>query len=186
MMAGQVDFSVIIPGNNRGTLETTNAATGKTRGVDLDFTVVPMQGLTLSASYAYTKITLSQAFNPFTNALSVVYPLYTPRNAASFGVDYSHPALGATFNAHLDGNYADGQYTSTTDPTLSDASFIVNARVALSDIRVADGAKLELALWVRNLADEQHAFLKNTNAALGEYGIFNEPRTFGAEARVKF
>ena len=182
----QVDFSVIIPGNNRGTLETTNAATGKTRGVDLDFTVAPMDGLTLTASYAYTKITLSQAFNPFTNALSVVYPLYTPRNAASFGVDYSHPALGATFNAHLDGNYADGQYTSTTDPTLSDASFIVNSRVALSDIRLSDGAKLELALWARNLFNEQHMFVKNFNAALGQYGIFNEPRTFGAEARVKF
>ena len=182
----QVDFSVIIIGNNRGTLETTNAATGQTRGVDVDFTVNPMRGLTLSAAYAYTKLSLSQAFNPFTNAMSAVYPLYTPPNAASVSVDYEHPVQGVVLSGHLDANYADGQTTSTTDPTLSDSSFIVNGRVAVGDIQLSNGAMMQLALWSRNLLDEQHAFVKNYNAALGTYGIFNEPRTFGVEAKVKF
>ncbi len=182
----QVDFSVVVPGNNRGTLETTNAATGETRGIDLDFTVTPVQGLTLSAAYAYTKLSLSKAFNPFTNAMSVVYPLYTPPNAASVSVDYERPAFGVTLSGHLDANYADGQTTSTTDPTLSDPSFIVNGRVAVSDIHLASGPTMQISFWSRNLLDEQHAFVKNYNAALGTYGIFNEPRTFGVEARVKF
>ncbi|MDB5445040.1 MAG: TonB-dependent receptor [Phenylobacterium sp.] len=183
----QVDFSVIILNNNRGTLETTNAATGKTKGFEADFAVTPLEGLTLSGSYAYTKVTLSKAFNPFTGALSTVFPLYTPKQAASVAVDYERPALGATFRAHLDGNYADGQYTSTTDPTLSDSSFIVNGRIALSDIRLAgQGGALQLALWSRNLLNEKHVFLRNVNPALGTYGIYNEPRTFGVEASVKF
>jgi iron complex outermembrane receptor protein len=183
----QVDFNVIILGNNRGTLETTNAATGKTKGFEADFALVPFEGLTLSGSYAYTKVTLSKAFNPFTNAQSTIYPLYTPPNAYSLSADYEHPAFGATFKAHLDGNYADGQYTSTTDPSLSDDSFIVNGRVALTDIRLADGAPaLQLSLWSRNLLDESHVFLRNTNAALGTYGIYNEPRTYGVELNVKF
>jgi iron complex outermembrane receptor protein len=183
----QVDFNVIILNNNRGTLETTNAATGKTRGFEADLTLVPVEGLTLSASYAYSKITLSQAFNPFTNAQSTVYPLYSPKNAASLSADYERPAFGATFRAHLDGNYADGQYTSTTDPTLSDDSFIVNGRVALADIGLSDtGARLEVAVWSRNLLDEKHVFLRNTNASLGVYGIYNEPRTYGVEGRVRF
>ncbi|MDR3508910.1 MAG: TonB-dependent receptor, partial [Caulobacteraceae bacterium] len=109
------------------------------------------------------------------------------KNAAGFGVDYQRPVMGVTVSGHLDGNYADGQYTSTTDPTVSDASFIMNGRVAVSDIRLGDTTgRMQLAFWVRNLADEQHAFLKNYNAALGTYGIFNEPRTFGVEARVKY
>ncbi len=183
----QVDFSVIILNNNRGTLETTNAATGKTKGVELDFTVTPMEGLTLSANYAYTKVELSKAFNPFTNTQAVIYPLYTPENAGGVSIDYERPALGATFKAHLDANYADGQYTGTTDPTLSDSSFLVNARLSLTDIQISDtGAKLQLSLWSRNLLDEAHMFLKNTNAALGTYAIFNDPRTFGAEMNIKF
>ncbi len=183
----QVDFSVIILNNNRGTLETTNAATGKTKGLELDFTVTPMEGLTLSANYAYTKVELSKAFNPFTNTQSVIYPLYTPENAGGVSIDYERPALGATFKAHLDANYADSQYTGTTDPTLSDSSFLVNARLSLTDIQISDtGAKLQLSLWSRNLLDEAHMFLKNTNAALGTYAIFNDPRTFGAEMNIKF
>ncbi|HEY4275148.1 MAG TPA: TonB-dependent receptor [Rhizomicrobium sp.] len=183
----QVDFNVIILNNNRGTLETTNAAKGKTKGVEADFTVQPIDGLTFSASYAYTKINLSQAFNPFIDALSTVYPLYTPENAASVGVDYEQPIENLVLGVHLDGSYSDGQYTSTTDPTLSDSSFIVNGRIALSEIPMtATGATMQLAFWSRNLFDERHAFLRNFNASLGTYGIFNEPRTYGVEAKFKF
>jgi iron complex outermembrane receptor protein len=182
----QVDFSVVIVGNNRGTLETTNAATGRTRGVEADFALNPITGLTLSASYAYTDVTISNAFNPFTNSQSPVYPLYTPKSAGSVAGDYERPLGFATLKLHMDANFADGQYTSTTDPTLSDSSVIVNGRLALGDIRMADGALLQVSLWSRNLLNEQHAFLKNFNASLGTYGIFNEPRTFGVEGNVKF
>jgi iron complex outermembrane receptor protein len=182
----QVDFVVTILNNNRGTTETTNAATGRTRGVEADFSVQPIEGLTLSASYAFTKTTLSQAFNPFTSAMATIYPLYTPKNAGSVSVDYERPAFGATFRAHLDGNYADGQFTQSTDPTLSDRSFLVNGRVALTDIRLDGGQELQLALWSRNLFNEAYAFVKNNGGPLGIYGIFNEPRTFGVEGRVKY
>ena len=183
----QVDFNVIILNNNRGTLETTNAATGRTKGFEVEFTVQPIDGLTLSANYAYTKISLSQAFNPFTNAQSVVYPLYTPENAASVGADYDYLLGNMVLGLHVDGSYGDGQYTSTTDPTLSDSSFIVNGRIALSEIPMTGtGATMQVALWSRNLFDERHAFLRNFNASLGTYGIFNEPRTYGVEAKFKF
>ncbi|WP_421739496.1 TonB-dependent receptor [Caulobacter sp.] len=183
----QVDFNVLIVNNNRGTLETTNAATGKTKGLEADFTLAPVEGLTLTAGYAYTKVTLSKAFNPFTNAMATIYPIYTPENAYSFAADYQRPAFGATLKAHLDAAYADAQHTSTTDPTYGDDSLIVNGRLALTDIRATeDGPALQLSLWSRNLLNESHAFLKNTNAALGTYAIFNEPRTYGVELNVKF
>lgn len=182
----QVDFSVVILNNNRGTLETTNAASGTTRGLEAEFTVMPVDNLTLGASYAYTKVKLSQAFNPFTSAYSNVYPLYTPENTFSVSADYAVPLTGATLVAHIDGNYGDGQRTSTTDPTLSDPSFLVNGRLALTDIALGRAdATMELAVWSRNLLDESHVFYRNTNAMLGTYGIYNEPRTIGVEARFK-
>ncbi len=183
----QVDFSVIILNNTRGTLETTNAATGRTKGFEADLAVVPFPGMTLSASYVYNKVTLSQAFNPFTNAQAKIFPLYTPRNAGSIAADYEYPLSGATLGFHIDGNFADGHYTSSTDPNLSDKPVVFNGRLSLSDIGLSDaGAKMQLALWSRNLFNEQHVFLRNFNAALGTYAIFNEPRTFGLDATIKF
>jgi iron complex outermembrane receptor protein len=182
----QIDFQVLVVNNNRGTLETTNAANGTTKGVEIDASVQPIEGLTFSASYAYTDMKLSQAFNPFTNALATIYPVNTPKNAGSVAVDYEHPAFGATLLAHLDGNYSDGQFSTSTDPTLSDSYFVVNGRLALSDVRVADGASMQVSLWARNLFDESHVFARSLNATLGTYGVFNEPRTFGVEARLQY
>jgi iron complex outermembrane receptor protein len=63
----------------------------------------------------------------------------------------------------------------------------VNGRIALRDIRLSDSpATLEVALWSRNLLNEQHAFLRNFSSFLGTYAIFNEPRTFGVEASLKY
>jgi iron complex outermembrane receptor protein len=182
----QVDFTVLIIGNNRTTQETTNAASGTTKGVEIDASIQPIDGLTLSASYAYTDMKLSDAFNPFTDRVEHVLPTYAPKNAASVAVDYERPAFGALLRAHLDGNYSDGQYATPSDPTLSDDYFVVNGRLALSDIRLTDAATLEVSLWSRNLFDEEHLFVKNFSSALGTYGIFNEPRTFGVEAKLQY
>jgi iron complex outermembrane receptor protein len=183
----QVDFNAVIPGNNRGTLETTNAADMDTKGVEFDLAVSPVDGLTFSAAYAYTKVDPSKAFNPFSGTVSTVYPLYTPKQAGSLAVDYARPFAGATLQAHADANFSGPQYTSTSDPTLSDRSTLVNARIGLGDIRLSDSAAtLEVALWSRNLLDEEHAFLRNFSAALGTYAIYNEPRTFGVEASLKY
>jgi iron complex outermembrane recepter protein len=65
----------------------------------------------------------------------------------------------------------------------------VNARVAVSEIALgSSGPKLDLSIWSRNLLNEEYAFLKNggptptvPRSALGMFGIFNEPRTFGAD-----
>jgi iron complex outermembrane receptor protein len=182
----QVDFNAIIPGNNRGTLETVNAATGTTRGFEADFQIAPVEGLTLGLNYAWTKVEYSKALNPFTNAVSTVNPLYTPENAVSGTFDYQTPAFGAVLKAHIDANWAEAQFTSTSDPTRSDESFIVNGRLAIAQIPMRDNAEMEVALWSRNLLDESHVFLRNTNASLGTYGIYNEPRTYGLEARMRF
>jgi iron complex outermembrane receptor protein len=47
-------------------------------------------------------------------------------------------------------------------------------------------ATAELALWSRNLLDNECLFYKSVNAQLGTYGIFNDPRTYGLEARLRF
>ena len=185
----------------RTTSETTNApGTGHLKGIEADITLAPVRGLTLTASYAYTSVKIPATANPFpqTNGTIVttpvkVYPVYTPKNAASGAIDYERPLGGVTLRAHLDANYDSGYYANYNDPATGiaqpkgDSSFLVNGRLALADIAMgASGAVLTVSAWSRNLFNEQHMFYKAYSPLLGTYGFFNEPRTWGLEANVKF
>jgi iron complex outermembrane receptor protein len=189
-----VDTDPTSPTFNLHTEETRNApGVSKIRGVEADLTVNPVEGLTLAASYAYTHTKVPPTPNPFLpgNPLTQVFVVYTPENAVSGSVDYELPLSGEDdmrLRFHLDANYADPQYSFQAEPVKTDSSFIVNARVALADIQLNSGTTATLSLWSRNLLDEAHVFRRSAaNAAvLGDYGNFNAPRTFGADATIEF
>jgi len=189
----QMDFSLPFDpnsGETRTTMVTTNALSdGKSRGAELEFSVVPLDNLTVGLSYAYTKADAQTAIDPFGAGVQVtVKPLLAPKNAGSASVDYLVPF--ANFSAlrfHLDGNWSDGFYTGEYDQVPTDSSFVVNARVALVDVPLNNnGSTLGFSLWARNLLDEQHLFFRLNSAALGQSGIFNDPRTYGLDVTVHF
>ena len=207
----QIDFSTVqfdqITGSNRNTIETVNApGTTRIRGLEADLTVNPLEGLNLTASYAYTYTKIPPVVNPATGVLQNVYIVFTPRNAASGAIDYSVPVGGAgtKIRLHLDGNYAQATQTFDQYATKNDSSFIVNARLSLADINLLKGgSKLTLSVWTRNLFDEAHVYRRDPSNSLGalpsagstassianvlgDYGNFNAPRTFGAEATIRF
>ncbi len=186
----QLDFNAVnLAASNRGTIETVNAmGRGTIKGFEADVSVAPLEGLTLSASYAYTKGDLPPADNPFDASPALVpsFIVYTPKNAFSAAMDYSTPLMGATLRAHIDGNLADGYPSSAGVPDLSDSSAVVNARLALADIEVGSGT-LEVALWSRNLLNEEHLFYRGgLQATFGRFGMFNEPRTYGLDLSVRY
>ena len=204
----QVDFNYFIPqtdGTVRNTLETVNAAgTTQNRGIEADLTVRPLDGLSLGLSYVYTYTHVPPARNTVQEALNLnltppvttpvfetVYILYTPKHAASGSIDYEFPigSEGTALRLHADAAYSDPVHSFASDTTLTDKSFIVNARIALADIAMnRTGPKLTLAVWARNLLDEEHIYRRsNANrAVLGDYANYNAPRTFGIEGTIKF
>ncbi|MBN6149274.1 TonB-dependent receptor [Xanthomonas sp. AmX2] len=187
----QMDFYLPLgPGQTRTVSDTTNASTdGKSKGAELELSVMPLDGLTLSLDYAYTKADPLSAPNPYVagNPLVTVLPLYAPENAGSVGIDYLLPLGASALKFHLDGNWSDGYYTSEVEQTLTDSSFVVNARLALIDVPMGgSGATAEFSLWSRNLLDEEHLFYTSNTASLGTYGIFNDPRTFGLDVAIRF
>lgn len=209
----QVDFSrpYEIGGvrTTRTTLSTVNApGKGKLRGVEAELTVNPLEGLTLSASYAYQYVRIPAAVNPYPNAAGVistlaipVYQTYTPEHSASGSIDYELPLDGFTIRAHIDGNYDSGYYSSSSDPRYvgpgnaaniyqpkTDKAFVVNGRLAIADIAMgaATDANVTFAFWVRNLFNEQHLFYKTLSPTSGTSGFFNEARTFGGEVNIRF
>ncbi len=184
----------------------------KIRGIEADLTVNPLEGLTLNASYAYTytKIPLVPVSFTVGGVTSTVnqqfFIPFTPRNAASGSLDYTVPVMasGTAIKLHLDANYSQATQAFDQFPTKAGSSFIVNGRLALADIKLSEGAqKLTVAVWARNMFNEQHIFRQDpsnslpgaptsslTNGpignVLGDYGNYNAPRTFGLEAIVKF
>ncbi len=189
----QMDFTLPFDpnsGETRTTMVTTNANGSTTsRGAELEFSIMPLDNLTVGFTHAYTDIDALTTQDPFGAGVEVtVQPLLAPRHASSLAVDYWVPfANAAALKFHVDGNWSDGFYTSEYDQMLTDSSFVVNARVALVDMPLnADGASLDISLWARNLLDEEHLFYKLNNASLGQSGIFNDPRTYGLELAVHF
>jgi iron complex outermembrane receptor protein len=188
-----VDTTIGSPTIGAHTEETRNApGTSKIRGIEADLTLRPVDHLTLGASYAYTSAKVPAIPNPFLpgNPLFQVFVVYTPKNAVSGYLDYEVPLAveDMRLRFHVDANYADEQYSFQSEPVLTDASFIVNARLALADIPLNGSTTATLALWSRNLFDEAHIYRRSAaNAAvLGDYANFNAPRTFGAEATIAF
>ena len=189
--AKQMDFTLpILEGQKRNIADTTNASTdAKSRGAEIEFSIMPISNLTLEFDYAYTVATAVSAPNPFLegNPLVTVLPLYAPRNAGSVGINYLIPLSSSALKLHLDGNWSDGYYTTELEPSFSDSSFVVNARIALVDIPLnKTGATAEISLWARNLLNEEHLLYKTASALLGTQGVFNDPRTFGIDATVRF
>ena len=188
-----VDTNPTSPTFNLHTEETRNSpGTSKIRGIEAELTARLTHNLTLGLSYAYTHARVPATPNPFLpgNPLFPVFVVYTPRNAASGSIDYRIPVggNGAELRLHLDAAYADPQYSFQAESVRTDSSFIVNGRIALADVRMANDARVTFSLWSRNLLNETHIYRRShANAAvLGDYANFNAPRTFGAEIGFEF
>ncbi|MDQ1157472.1 iron complex outermembrane receptor protein [Sphingomonas sp. SORGH_AS 950] len=188
-----VDTNPSSPTYNLHTEETRNApGTSKIRGIEADLTTNPVEGMTVGASYAYTYTKVPATPNPFlNNALTQVFVVFTPRNAASAYVDYEVPLAGseAKVRFHLDGNYADPVYSFQNETTRTDKSFVMNGRIALADLPLTEnGTKMTVSLWSRNLLNNTYIYRRSAaNAAtLGDYANFNPPRTIGLEGTVRF
>ena len=182
----QVDFNVRILPNNRNTTETVNASSGTSKGVEVGTTLLVARGLTASLNYAFTDVSLSDVLNPFTNMMQAGVTTGTPRNAGSASLDYERPIGAANLRLHFDGAYSDATFSNTGDPSGSDKMLLFNGRAAITDLRMSNGASLELAVWGRNIFNESFIAARSINSSIGTIGVYNDPRTVGVEARIRF
>ncbi|MGZ3273728.1 MAG: TonB-dependent receptor [Caulobacteraceae bacterium] len=214
---------IVVSGSTRTIEDTYNMkGVGKVSGVETEFDLAPIDGLTLSATYTYAYVKMPLFTDPVPrpqingagvvtgyalNTPTLYHQLYTPTNRVTGSIDYERAILNeATLHLHLDGNWNDGQYSSTGDVSTGakDASgntiylpqlktqtgAIFNGRLAIGNIHLADsGARLTLAVWARNLFNTNLLIARSGNYALPSSsvtGSFNDPRTFGATVSVKF
>jgi iron complex outermembrane recepter protein len=203
---------VEVGGKPTVTQYVTNAGKTQTYGVELEITAVPWTGMEINATGAYlhaeyesgtfnelqelpngTIVTVNRSGEPVPQA-----PQYT----YSVGATQTVPLSFAKLSFHVDYAWRDKMvYTQDTASPLQPAAVkavyaeqnylgwipsygLLNGRIALH----LDNPDLELALWGRNLANEQYYIQQfDSYAGLGSAEDFQgDPRTFGISAKYRF
>jgi iron complex outermembrane recepter protein len=156
-----------------------NVDEARVHGLDLEATWAPTSHLTLQASVGWLDAELG-AFRTLTGNVPKGKQLpnapdLTLGALARYETELSAP-LGASIQ--VDGSYSDSVFKDAiNDPVIAADSYVlVNARLALFDASRA----WEVALWGKNLGDEQYV-AQGLNTGLGAGNRnYNAPRTYGA------
>lgn len=168
------------------------------KGFELELTALPIAGVTLNAGLGYTDIKLSNV-NPILIASGGgVYEEYgIPKWTSNLSAQYETPELfdearmtfrvDATWHSRRQNTENPAPYVGTPlyDAfAFTDASWIVNGRVALRDVAVGP-MKIEVAGWVRNLTNNRESMfplrLQNIFSS-----TFVPARTYGVDIGVTF
>jgi iron complex outermembrane receptor protein len=174
-----------------------NVGEAQIDGFELDVMAVLLPGLTMQLSYGYTDADfveyIDQRSGSATEGENVADQAempYAPEHNYTLGFEYQR-GLGAgpiILTASLDYQWTDERYGTAFNDDMSgfflDDYGLLNTRVALSDIALGF-TNLSLALWGRNLADEEY---KVHSISLGAYqaGYFGEPKSYGMDLTLSF
>lgn len=166
-----------------GLVVLRNAATASSRGVELEWSVLPSSHLALSGHYAYVDASYDEFIDGAGRDNSGKQLTRHPKHQFFIAADtWRDLAGGATISARLS---VSAQSEVFIDPENNPVARIhpyelVNARIAY---QWPNG--FEAALWARNLLDtyyEQHVFDVPANSQ-GRVAVVGQPRMFGVQLR---
>ena len=179
---------------------TVNAGEARYNGIEAELTALLTDRLTLNASFAHLdrEYRTFEIRDPATDQLVDIARqaqfLYSPDTTANVGVEYRFPAIDlGRLALRLDYSYRSSMYWHAStllnpfNDVISDEGVgRVDGRLALSSIRLG-GADAEIAIWARNLTDEDYLLGGVDFGQLGFATVsYAEPRTWGIDLRVEF
>ncbi|GGC06539.1 TonB-dependent receptor [Novosphingobium endophyticum] len=175
-----------------------NSGSATDRGVELEATVVPTDGLTLTANYGFVDTDMSTGVRS-----------YQPRHSGYVAAEYEFPEFdnGMRPSFRIDGQYIGKHYrlicpygsqvsTEVGCAGLENADFEIDraltipsrlqvgARLSLADIPLG-GASGRVSLWGKNLTNN-HEFEYLFSIGSRVLGTFQMPRSFGVDFGVQF
>lgn len=167
--------------------ETVNAPEKRhIKGVEADITLVPVRGLSLAVNYVYTDAPPTPVRNIFTGVIEETFSAFTPKHSASFSADYAFPAFSfGQLRAHVGLDTAGNYIPNGTVDVKADKALLLNGRLSLGEIALG-GGEMEIAVWGKNLTNTTYNLLDFRIPGRVTATFYNEPRTYGLEARMKF
>jgi iron complex outermembrane receptor protein len=149
-------------------------------------TIVPMSDLQFGINYVFTDAPTTPVRNIFSNQIENISPAFTPRHAVTVSADYTFPRFSfGELRLHLDANTAGDYIPNNTVTQKADLVYLVNGRITLGDIDIG-ASRLELSLWGQNLTNATYNYLDFRVVGRQTFRLYNDPRTFGIQARVRF
>jgi len=184
----QIDF---LHPTNISAVETINAEKKvEVDGVEVDLTLMPIEGLVLGLNYTYLDGDMPLQPHPLKNNELTAFELtQTPQHAGSLTVDYTFEPWGfGVLEAYLDVTSTDQYAYAPLGSQRFDAYTLYNARITLADIRVGRGGALKFSAWGKNLTDEEYVVLALpiNDPITTVIQAFGEPRTAGLDVSYKF
>ncbi len=169
-----------------GAFQTFNAGNAEAKGIELEFTWAPLRNLTLSGFYSYmdskfTDATIPASAFPFQTGQDL---LRAPRNKYALSGEYVIPlpeSLGGEVVTGMSYRFTDDQ-RGELEPWAVQPSFdLLDARFAW----VSAGGGIEIAVWGKNLLDEEYVTHLYTIAG-DAVGVFGEPRMYGVSLTWRY
>ncbi len=179
---------------------TTNAGEADFKGVELEISARPTSQLTLYANGSYVDRNYKRfvVLDPVSNRLIDIADQakfnYTASTTAAAGGEYSFPPFSfGRLSARVDFNYQSKRYFNVSalgTPHFRDivsAPYgVVDARIALSEVRVG-GGDLMLALFGKNITGKKYRVSGIDFGSLGFAGnTYGDPMTWGLDAKITF
>lgn len=165
--------------------QTTNSGSGRTVGAELEAWWVPLSGLDIKGGIGwldaeYGEFQLNGVTSDGNEAVNA--PEWTFNGLVRYKYEMSN---GMSIIASTDFNYRSERYleSSNSPVSLMDSYWLVNARLALSS---AD-EHWEVALWGKNIGDEQYVAYLNDVSNLGfVITTYGDPATYGVSLSLKY
>ncbi|PLW82356.1 TonB-dependent receptor [Kineobactrum sediminis] len=184
-----MQMSIFIAGNSAASV-VQNAGEATIRGFELEMIALPMPDLELSASYGYLDAEYGEFIEGGVDVKDQKDFPYTPNHSAALAAEYTvYSGAWGELTGRLDYEYVD-RYVPYVEPTQNATSSVdpyqlLNGRLTLANIPVADGQSLKVALWGENLLDKEYR-INTIPFGLWTASFYGDPRTYGIEASYEF
>ena len=191
-----LQVSQFLAGSSGATSTIVNAGKADYKGIEVEATLLPMRGLTLTGSFGYTDAKYKEFLfrDPFTDTLSDIsatarFPNLAKINA-NVAVDYAfEPMKVGVVDVRLSYAYRSKIYFFVNDmvspfnrTTASPATNSVDARLSLADIPLGGRAKGEIALVGENLLNEDQI---QFGIDFGPLGFAGQTHSIGRRAAIQ-
>lgn len=170
------------------TTNIINAGEAKLTGFELEGAVQPLDNLSLNFGLGYVDARYSEFILPDGTDVTDTYVIpRSPEWNYRIGAMHEHDLGFGTLETSANYSWRSDQATTISNDPLSElpAYGLLSARIALTDIQLSNGTTLEVAAWGKNLTDEEY-LVSAINLSILTVSQFGDPRTFGADLRIRF
>jgi iron complex outermembrane receptor protein len=191
-----LQLSVFTPTNGAPISAVRNAGSAAKQGFEFELVYQPVADLQLSANYGYLDVEYKEflEFDPILGAevdkKDEKAFQYAPRHTVNLGVEYTFlRADWGDLTGHLDYTYNDDYVVYVNPdqnrPLMIDSYGLFNGRLTLANIQVGQNSTVQVALWGKNLTDEEY---RVNGIPFGPFAVsyYGDPRTYGLEATLEF